>query len=89
MSNPPEIRKNLIFMHGKKWHTPKLLDGLNCEFKGEDNGRKKKTLGHVLGLQHFRGRGACYNFGMGLRRLISNSLTHMNLHKPNNKLVSA
>ncbi len=39
--------------------------------------------------QHFRGRGACWSFGMGLRRLTSNSITHMDLHKPNNKLVSA
>jgi hypothetical protein len=26
---------------------------------------------------------------MGLRRLTSNSFTHTNLHKPNNKLVNA
>jgi len=26
---------------------------------------------------------------LGLRRLTSNSITHTNLHKPNNKLVSA
>jgi hypothetical protein len=24
-----------------KWRTPKLLDGLNCESKDEDNGRRK------------------------------------------------
>jgi len=27
--------------------------------------------------------------GWGLGRLISNSITHMDIHKPNNKLVSA
>jgi hypothetical protein len=27
--------------------------------------------------------------GLGLRRLTSNSITHTDLHKPNNKLVSA
>jgi hypothetical protein len=69
------------------WRTPKLLDGLNCESKGDDNG-KKRSWGALPGSQHFRGRMACWSFGMGLGKMISNLITHMNLHKPNNKLVS-
>ncbi len=33
--------------------------------------------------------GACWSSEMGLGRLTSNSIIHTNLHKPNNKLVSA
>ncbi len=40
------------------WRTPKLLDGLNFESKGEDNERRK-SWGALLGSQHFGGRGAC------------------------------
>ncbi len=66
---------------------PKLLDGLNCESKGEDNGRKK-SLDALFDSQHFGGRRACWSFEMGLGRLTSNSITHTDLHKLNNKLVS-
>jgi len=66
---------------------PKLLDGLNYESKGEDNGRR--SWGAFLGLQHFEGRGACSSFGMGLERVTSGSIIHMDLHKLNNKLVNA
>ncbi len=41
----------------------------------------------LLGLQHFGGRGVegCVRvLGLGLSRMISKSITHMNLHKPNN-----
>jgi hypothetical protein len=69
------------------WCTPKFFDGLNCESKGEDNERKR-SWGAFLGSQHFGGRGACWSFKMGLGRLTSNSIIHMDLHKPN-KLVSA
>jgi hypothetical protein len=68
--------------------TLKLLDGLSCESKEEDNGRRK-NWGALLGLSHFEGKGACWSSGMGLGRLTSKSLTHTNLHKPNNKLVNA
>jgi hypothetical protein len=33
------------------WHTPKLLDGLNCKSKGEQ--QKEKSWGTFLGSQHF------------------------------------
>jgi hypothetical protein len=67
---------------------PKLFDGFNYEFKSGNNG-KKRSWGALLGSQHFRGRGAYWSFEMGLGRLTSTSLIHMDLHKPNNKLVSA
>jgi len=38
--------------------TPKLLDGLNYEFKGEDN-KRRRSWGMFLGSQHFGGKGAC------------------------------
>jgi hypothetical protein len=66
---------------------PELLYRLNCESKGEDNGRRR-SWGALLSSQHFGGRRACWNFGMGLGILTSTSLTHMDLHKPNNKLVT-
>jgi hypothetical protein len=36
----------------------KLLDGFNCESKGEDNERKK-SWGALFNSQDFEGRGAC------------------------------
>jgi len=42
----------------------------------------------IPGSQHFGGRGACWSFGMGLGRLTSKSLTHTDLHKPNNRVVN-
>jgi hypothetical protein len=68
--------------------TPKLLDGLNCESKCEDNG-KRRIWGSLPGSQHFEGRRVCSSFGMGLGRMTSNLITHMDLHKLNNKLVNA
>jgi hypothetical protein len=38
------------------WCTPKLFDGLNYEFKGE-NIKKKRNWGTLFGSQHFMGRG--------------------------------
>jgi hypothetical protein len=64
-----------------------FLDGLNCELKGEDN-RKRRSWGMLISSQHFGGRGVCWNSGMRLGRAISGSIIHMDLHKPNNKLVS-
>ncbi len=40
-------------------------------------------------LQHFEGRKRAGALGWGLGRLTSNSITHTDLHKPNNKLVCA
>ncbi len=49
----------------------------------------KRSRGTLLGSQHFGGRGTCQNSRMGPRRLTSTSITHTDLNKPNNKLVSA
>jgi hypothetical protein len=55
---------------------------------------KKKTVeGEGVGARSLAhsisgGRGACWSSGMGLGRLTSKSLTHMDPHKPNNRLVS-
>jgi hypothetical protein len=51
--------------------------------------QKDAKLGTFPDSQHFRGRRACWSSGMGLRKVISKSITHTNLHKSNNKLVSA
>ncbi len=43
---------------GPTWRTPKFLDGLNCESKGEDSGRRK-NWGVFPSSQQFGGRRAC------------------------------
>jgi hypothetical protein len=70
------------------WCTLKLFDGFNYASKGDNNGRRK-NWGVLPGSLHFEGRGACWSFGMGLGWGTSGSIIHMDLHKPNNKLVSA
>jgi hypothetical protein len=51
----------------------------------EGEGVGAHSLAHItLGIE-----GCARASGRGLGRLISNSITHMDLHKPNNKLVSA
>jgi hypothetical protein len=47
---------------------PKLLDGLNCKSKDENIGRRR-NWGALPGLQHFKGRGACWNFGMRTKKI--------------------
>ncbi len=51
-----------------RWCTPNLLDGFNCKSKGDDNGRRR-SWGALPGSQHFRGRGVCWSFGMGTRKI--------------------
>ncbi len=54
---------------------PQAHYGPNCESKGEDNGRRR-SWGALFNSQHFKGRGVCWSFGMGLGRMTSNqSLT--------------
>jgi len=49
-----------------------------------------ERVGAFPSSHHFGGKGACAGtLGWGLRRLTNNSITHTDLHKPNNKLVSA
>jgi len=67
---------------------PKLLDGFNYESKCEDNGRKKNRA-HSLAYNTSRVEMRVGVPGSKLGRLKSNSITHMELHKLNIKLVNA
>ncbi len=67
---------------------PKFLSRFNWESKCENNERIR-SQGTLLGSQHFGVEGHVGVSGWGLKRAISKSITHMDLHKPNNKLVSA
>jgi len=49
---------------------------------------KEKELGHSLAHNTLKVEGRVGALVTGLGRLTSNSITHTNLHKPNNKLVS-
>ncbi len=60
----------------------------HCKSKKKTNG-KRRNWGVFPSSQHFEGRRACWSSEMGLRRLTNISITHANLHKPNNKLISA
>jgi hypothetical protein len=67
---------------------PKLLDGLIASPKvktmeGEGVGARSLTRS-TSGVE---GRAGALGWGLGI--LTSSSITHTNLHKPNNKLVSA
>jgi hypothetical protein len=59
-----------------------------AQVQGE-NTRRKRSWGALFGSQHFEGKGHVGALVWGLGRLTSNSITHMDLHKPNNKLVKA
>jgi len=48
------------------WHTPKLIDRLNYESKGENNGRIK-SWNTFPSSQHFGGRGPCWSSRMQIR----------------------
>jgi hypothetical protein len=78
----------------------KLLDGLNCKSKDENNGRRRSWV-TFLNSSHFEGRrahslvrntlgveGHAGTSRWRLKRLTRKSITHMDLHKPNNKLVN-
>jgi len=81
------VKMNACILGDAMMH-PKLFDRLNYKSKCEDNGRKR-SWNVFPNFQHFGGRRACWSSKMGLGRLISNSITHMDLHKSNNKLVNA
>jgi hypothetical protein len=70
------------------WHTPKLLGGLNYESKGENN-KRIRSWSVFPSSQHFENRRACWSSRMGLGQVTSGSIIHTDVHKPNNKLVSA
>jgi len=56
--------------------------------KGENN-KRVRSWGTFPSLQHFGVKGHVEIPGWELKRVTSNSITHTNLHKPNNKLVNA
>jgi len=68
--------------------SPSSLMGLNFKSKGE-NSRRRRSWGAFPGSQHFRGMGTLRVLGWGLESLKNNSIIHTDLHKLNNKLVSA
>ncbi len=55
------------FLQQKLMH-PKLLDGLNYESKGKDDERRK-SWGVLPRSQHFGGKGVCWSFEMGIRKI--------------------
>jgi hypothetical protein len=66
---------------------PQILDGLNYKSKSEDNERRKSwgmlwltTLWGYMGMLELRDE---------TRKNENHLITHTDLHKPNNKLVSA
>jgi hypothetical protein len=67
---------------------PKLFDGLITSPKVKTT--KGKGVGARSLIHNASGvKGRVGALGSGLGRLTSNSITHMDLHKPNNKLVNA
>jgi hypothetical protein len=52
-------------------------------------GERIRNWGTFLGSQHFRGRRGIGVPGWGLGKMTSKLITHTDLHKLNNKLVSA
>jgi hypothetical protein len=71
-----------------QWRTPQFFDGFNCESKGENN-RRRTSWAHSLARNISGVEGRVGVLGWELGRLTSNLVTHMDLHKPNNKLVNA
>jgi hypothetical protein len=57
MSIPKETPHHL-------WHTPKLLDRLNCKSKCENN-RRTQSWGMLPNLQHFESKKTWWSSGMG------------------------
>jgi hypothetical protein len=48
------------------WHTPKFFNRLNCKSKGVKI-KRIKSWGTLPGLEHFKGKGVCWSYGMGTR----------------------
>jgi hypothetical protein len=69
------------------WRTPTLLERLKCKFSA--NNRRKRSWARSLVKSILKVKGHAGTLGWGLGRMISGSIIHMNMHKPNNKLVSA
>jgi hypothetical protein len=67
--------------------TFKLLERFKCESQNEDNGRKR-SWGMSLTLNTFGVRRCVGAPRWGLRKVINKLIIHIDLHKPNNKLVN-
>jgi hypothetical protein len=57
--------------------------------QGEHNKKKKKVGVHFLAHNISRVKGHVKALGYGLGRIRSKSITHIDLHNPNNKLTNA
>jgi hypothetical protein len=71
------------------WRTLTFLERLKCKFESENNKRRRNWGRTFLDSQHFGGGGRAKTSRWGLRQVTSRSIIHMDLHIPNNKLVSA
>jgi hypothetical protein len=70
------------------WCTPKLLDKLNCESKAKTmEGWRVGVCSLIRNTSRVEGHAGASRWG--LEQVINGSIIHMDLHKPNNKLVSA
>jgi hypothetical protein len=66
---------------------PILFERLKCESESENI--KKRSWGMFPSLQHFGVEGRVGALKWGLERATNESIIHMDLQKPNNKLVNA
>jgi hypothetical protein len=80
-TQPNQSKYPSILMH------PQAPYGFNYESKGDNNGKRSwaRSLPHSISGVERRAQAT----GWGLERLTSKSIIHMDLHKLNNKLVSA
>jgi len=75
-------------MEDNHWRTPKLPDRFNCESKVKTMEGWKVGV-HSLAHSTSGVEGCVGALGWGLGQMTSMLIIHMDLHKPNNKLVSA
>jgi len=76
-----------IVTKDNNWHTPTFLERLQCESKNE-NGERIRSWVCSLTCNTSRVEGHDGTSRWGLGKVTSKSIIHMNLHKPNNKLVN-
>jgi len=77
-----------IVTKDNNWHTPTFLERFKCESKNE-NGERIRSWVCFLTCNTLRVEGHDGAPRWGLGKVTSKSIIHMNLHKPNNKLVNA
>jgi hypothetical protein len=74
--------------NGHTWCTPKFLDRFNYKSKVK-NIEGQGVRVHSLACSTLKVEGHVGVLGWGLGWMTSESIIHMNLHKPNNKLLNA